>query len=303
MKIECPECKLTGSVDDSMVPATGIAMNCPRCKARFAVERPLTGSAQAEAMMDNCPSCQYATFSEEKFAVCPKCGLVVAEYLQQLRAGRKADGNGRNSPLPVAPALTPEQQRRDGESRKKFGLGAPNGEAGNGAQAQLSMAQLPAPLLVAGWGTIVIALGLLGYGGSGLFEYQSRLNVARAALLAGDEAQAGTGLFLRFALFPLLMIGYGVAMAFLANRFLALRLWTVRALEIGGWTGVSLAGAMELVEIAVWLGRASSGASIGYYATGVFGGLLMALLWMFPPFVLVEYLRSEQFDRLADYFS
>lgn len=302
MKIECPECKLTGNVDDSMVPATGIAMNCPRCKARFVVERPPFGPEQAEAMLDSCPTCQYATFSEEKFAVCPKCGLVVADYQRQLRAGRKTENGGRSTPAPV-PAMTAEQQRRDEEARKKYGMGGANGEAGNGAPAVVAMAQLPTPLLAAGWGTIVVALGLLVYGGSGVVEYLSRLKDAQAALLAGDEAPSVAALFVRFALFPLLMIVYGIAMAFLANRFLALKLWAVRSLEIGGWTGVALAAAMELADIVAWFARSSGGASIGYYAVGLLGGVLMAILWMLPPFVLVEYLRSDQFDRLGDYFS
>jgi hypothetical protein len=54
--------------------------------------------------------------------------------------------------------------------------------------------------------------------------------------------------------------------------------------------------------MALWIGRASPGSSFGYYAAGLGGDVLMAVLWMFPPFVLVEYLRSEQFDRLHNYF-
>jgi len=98
MKIECPECKLAGNVDDSLIPATGIAMNCPRCKTRFAVERPQAGSEHASAMLDTCPSCQYATFSEEKFSVCPKCGLVVADYQGQMLTARGSDRGGKKSP-------------------------------------------------------------------------------------------------------------------------------------------------------------------------------------------------------------
>ncbi len=303
MKIECPECKLSGNVDDAMVPATGITMNCPRCKARFVVERPQFGQAQAAAMMDSCPSCQYATSSEEKFAVCPKCGLVVAEYQQQLRAGRKGDANGRKSPPQAEQPMTPEQQRRDEEARRKYGLDDGAGMGGNGTPAMAGAVQLPTALLVAGWGTIVVALGVILYGGSGVVEYLGNLKAAQAAVQAGDEAPSVGALFLRFALFPLLLIVYGIAMAFLANRFLALKSWAVRSLEIGGWTGVGLGGAMELADIAGWVARSSAGASFGYYAVGLLGGLLMAVLWMFPPFVLVEYLRSEQFDRLGDYFS
>jgi len=300
MKIECPECKLAGTVDDSLVPATGIAMNCPRCKARFIVERPETGSELACAMLDTCPSCQYATFSEEKFSVCPKCGLVVADYQKQMLATRGGDRGGKKSAA-AQPALTTEQQRRDEEARRKFGLGEPEEKGGESGGEELT--EMPFPLLVAGWATIAVAAALLIYGASGFMEYLTKLQEAEAALLAGDETQSGFALIWRFAIIPLLIIGYAVAMAVVANRFLALRPWTVRWLEIGGWAGVGLGALTELVEMAAWCSRASANATIGYYATGLLGSALMALLWMFPPFVLVEYLRSEQFDRLRDYFN
>lgn len=301
MKIECPECKLAGTVDDSLVPATGIAMNCPRCKARFTVERQQAG-ADASAMMDSCPSCQYATFSEEKFSICPKCGLVVADYQKQLLATRGGDRGGKKSAA-AQPALTAEQLRRDEEARRKFGLGEPEEKGEMGESGGEELTEMPFPLLVAGWATIAVAVALLIYGASGFMEYLKKLQEAEAALLAGDETQSGFALVWRFALIPLLMTGYAVAMAVVANRFLALRPWTVRWLEIGGWTGVGLGALAELVEMAAWCSRASANATIGYYATGLLGSALMALLWMFPPFVLVEYLRSEQFDRLRDYFS
>jgi len=301
MKIECPECKLAGTVDDSLVPATGIAMNCPRCKARFIVERQQAG-ADASAMMDSCPSCQYATFSEEKFSVCPKCGLVVADYQRQMLAARGGDRGGKKSRA-AQPALTPEQQRRDEESRRKFGVGEPEEKGESGESGSEGVTEMPVPLLAAGWVTIAVAAVLLLYGVSGFMEYLAKLQEAAAAVLAGETAPAGFALFWRFAIIPLLMIGYAASMAVVANRFLALRPWAVRWLEIGGWTGVGLGALTELVEMVAWCSRASANATIGYYATGLLGSALMALLWMFPPFILVEYLRSEQFDRLRDYFS
>jgi hypothetical protein len=150
---------------------------------------------------------------------------------------------------------------------------------------------------------MAVAVGLLVYGASCLSDYGSRLRLAEAALLAGDDAPSSLALFGRFALFPILMMVYAVALGWLANRFLARQRWAVSGLENIGWTGVALAAAMELTDMAFWIGRSTGGSSIGYYAAGLGGGVLMALLWMFPPFVLVEYLRSEQFDRLGKYFS
>lgn len=301
MKIECPECKLAGTVDDGLVPATGIAMNCPRCKARFTVDRPEAGSEHACAMLDSCPSCQYATFTDEKFSACPKCGLVVEDYQRQMLTARGNARGGKKSPAAQS-AMTPEQQRRDEESRRKHGLGEPevNGSGENGVGG---MTQVPLSLLVAGWLTIAAAAALLIYGASGFMEYLAKLREAEAAVQAGETTPSGVALFWRFAIVPLLMIGYAASMAVVASRFLALRTWTIRWLEIGGWTGMGLGVLTELVDLVAWCSRASENATIGYYATGLLGGALMALLWMFPPFVLVEYMRSEQFDRLSDYFS
>jgi len=298
MKIECPECKLSGNLDEAVIPATGIALNCPRCKARFVVERPQAGHGEGVAMLDSCPSCQFATFSEEKFSVCPKCGLVVAEYHRQQR---RASGIARKTP-DVPPAMTPEELRRDEESRKKYGLEEPAAEDKTGAASVFGASGAPVPLLVTGWGTIAVAVALAVYGVSGFMEYRAKLSEAEAVLQAGEQALSGFSLFWRFGLIPLLMVGYAAVMAVVANRFLCLQSRAIRWLETGGWAGVILGALTELVDLAAWCARASENATIGYYATGVFGGALMALLWMAPPFVLVEYLRSEQFDRLGSHF-
>lgn len=298
MKIECPECKLSGNLDESVIPATGISLNCPRCKARFVAERPQPGGEEG-GMLDSCPSCQYATFSDEKFSVCPKCGLVVADYLRRRGTG----GNDRKAVTPVEqPHLTPEEQLRDAESRRKYGLEEPEDE-GEKPISLLGASGVPFPLQVAGWLTIVVAFALAVYGVSRYMEYLAKVNEAEAILQSGEQALTGFSLFWRFGLIPLLMTGYGAAIVVIANRFLCLHSRAIGWLEIGGWTGMALGALTELVDLAAWCARASESATIGYYATGLFGGALMALLWMALPFVLVEYLRSEQFDRLKGYFT
>lgn len=39
MKIECPNCKKTGEVDDSKIPKEGIGVRCPKCGNRFIIMR------------------------------------------------------------------------------------------------------------------------------------------------------------------------------------------------------------------------------------------------------------------------
>jgi Tfp pilus assembly protein PilE len=39
MKFSCPDCKLTGSIDDARLPEQGLYANCPKCKTRFLVRK------------------------------------------------------------------------------------------------------------------------------------------------------------------------------------------------------------------------------------------------------------------------
>ncbi len=295
MRIECPECSLTGNIDEAAIPATGTALNCPRCKARFVVERPQGG--EGVAMLDSCPSCQYATFSEEKFSVCPKCGLVVADYIHR----RVVGASSRKAEAPAdTPPMTPEERRRDEESRRKYGMEAPEVEV---PITLLGASGAPFSLRVTGWLSIAVAFVLAVFGVSRYMEYLAKVKEAEAILLSGEQALTGFSLFWRFGLTPLLMIVYGAVIVFVANRFLCLQARAIGWLETCGWAGMAIGALTELVDLAAWWARASESASIGYYATGFFGGGLMALLWMAPPYVLVEYLRSEQFDRLKGHFT
>jgi predicted Zn finger-like uncharacterized protein len=117
MKIECPGCKLSGNIDDSTVPATGLAMTCPRCKKPFTVEKPVVAAGEAVAMLDSCPKCQYSTFSEEKFAICPKCGLVVADYHKEQLAATKTDARAGGTSSEAFPGADAEGGRGSQEVR------------------------------------------------------------------------------------------------------------------------------------------------------------------------------------------
>lgn len=307
MRIECPECKLSGNMDESAIPATGMTMNCPRCKAHFTVLRPETDSSSAGAMLDNCPSCQYATFSEEKFAVCPKCGLVVADYLRNKLDGRpmvgkKSSGRPQNTREEPLPTLTEEQLRKEEEARKRYGLDVLPEEQEKGGIRRFDFSEVPLPILIVGGVTVLAALGLLIYGFSGISYYNAKVAAAEVALKAGEPAPSGAALFIGFAFFPILKVIYSLAMMLFGVQFLLHRLWSINALEKGAWAGMAILGLTELADVVAWCRRASDSASFGYYATGVLGGLLAALLWIAPLFVLKEYLQSIEFGRLEERF-
>lgn len=311
MRIECPGCKLSGNIDDATVPATGLAMTCPRCKQKFTVERAVLQGGAAVPMLDACPACQYATFSEEKFAVCPKCGLVVADYQKKLLAARKAEA-GRQQPQPVRKAqdepparLTEEQRLRDEEARKKYGLDKPPGavEVTEPAMTLLPRVETPLPVFVIGWGTVLMAVLLTVYGGSGIYEYLGKVKEAQAAIAALEEAEAPATLFFQFLFFPVLAIIYAVVMLVFACQFMALKRKYAKAMQAGAWGGVVLIVLMKATDMLFWCRRASAEASFGYYAAGLFGDVLLAVLWLAPFLALAEFFNSALYEKIADNFS
>ncbi len=311
MKIECPECKLTGNIDDAIVPATGLAMTCPRCKKKFTAEKPVLQSGAAAAMLDNCPSCQYATFSEEKFAVCPKCGLVVADYRRNLLESRKSAARRPNAP-PVrrvqeeAPPvrISEEQRQRDEESRKKYCLDKVPGvaEVEEPSKAVPSV-ETPLPVLIIGWATIIVAILLTVYGGNGINEYLGKVKEAIAAIAALEEAESPVVLFLQFLFFPILLLGYALVMLVLAIQFMSLKRWCVKAMQGGARGGIVLIALMKMTEMFFWCRRASADASLGYYAMGLLGDVLMAALWLAPFLALAEYFKSPLYEEIDKFFA
>jgi len=313
MKIECPGCHLTGNIDDSTVPATGLAMTCPRCKKPFTAERPVIEAGAAVAMLDTCPKCQYSTFSDEKFAVCPRCGLVVADYHKQLLASRQSPTKRVVPPAPsgrmpvqdaaLQPRLTPEQLKKEEEARRKYGLDKVPGvvEVDESVTARPS-AETPLPVLVAGCGTIAAAVLLISYGGSGILEYVAKLKEAKAALAALEEAQSGATLFFQFLFFPSLSIIFSLVMLVFGAQFIGMKKWSIGAMQSGAWTGVGLLVTMKVSDMVFWFRRASADASFGYYAMGVFGDILMMLLLIAPFLALAEYLQSSLFEKSEKLF-
>jgi predicted Zn finger-like uncharacterized protein len=310
MRIECPGCNLVGNIDDSRVPATGLAMTCPRCKKQFVAEPPAIGAEESRAMLDTCPVCQYATFSEEKFADCPKCGLNVAEHQKKQLEYRKPLADRQKS-QPVSrrqeePAvrMTEEQRRKDEESRRRFGLDKPPGtmEKDGPHPARPSMS-VPLAVTLAGWGTVVASMLLLVYSCAGMLEYSGKLKEAAAAAAANETAPTASVLFFSYLFSPLLLGVYGVVMSVIGAQFLRLKKQFVRPLAIGAWVGIVLVVIMKLTDILLSFGRASSSASFSYYAMAVVGDVFIGVLWIAPFLVLSEYLKSPQFEKVENHFN
>lgn len=314
MKIECPGCKLTGNIDDATVPATGLAMTCPRCKQHFIVEKSVAQASGAVAMLDTCPACQYATFSEEKFAVCPQCGLVVADYQQKLREARKADA-ARQKPTqpqrqsqvqaePPPVRLSEEERRRDEELRRKHGLDKiPGGEEVDETRNARQQLETPLPVFIVGWGTVALAIAFIVYSGYGVSEYLERTKDVQAALEALENTQSPTALVFQFLLFPVLTMIYAPVMLFFAIQFMALKRNYTVLLKKGAWSGVVLFVLMKANDLFFWFARSSSDISLSYSAAGLFGDIFMGALLIAPLLALAEFFNSSIFEKIEDLFA
>lgn len=62
MKISCPECTYSGSIDFPETDAQRVTLTCPKCKSRFKVGKSCTDSTLVKP--------------PEKTLICPKCGKV-----------------------------------------------------------------------------------------------------------------------------------------------------------------------------------------------------------------------------------
>lgn len=313
MRIECPDCKLSGNIDDSTVPATGLAMVCPRCKKHFTVEKVVAQGAAAAAMLDTCPKCQYATFSEEKFAVCPKCGLVVAEYHKELLASRSAPkARTASAPPPQMPdqpipppRLTAEELQKEEEARRKYGLDKVPGvieiEETPVAPARPSV-ELPLPVLASGWGTVAASVFLSVFGINGVMEYSAKMKEAKAAIEAFEAAQSETSIFMQFLLFPSISIIFSIILLVFAIQFLRMQKWSINAMHKGAWAAVALFALMKVNDLIFHFKRASTDSSFSFYAIGIFSELMMMLLLIAPFIVLAEFLKSEHFEKSEKLF-
>lgn len=312
MRIECPECKLNGNIDDSTVPATGLAMSCPRCKKRFTVERALSQGDAAVAMLDACPKCQYATFSEEKFSVCPKCGLVVAEYQKALRTSGTArikrpviPSAGQSVQPDRPPRLTAEQMRKEEESRKKHGLDmiAVEAELTEAVTSPLRLtADAPLPVLVAGGAVVAVSVIFFIFGVSGMVEYGTKTAEAKAAAESFEAVQSEGAIFMQFLLFPMLSVLLSLLLFVSGGGFLKLKRWSIKVLEMTAWGAIAFIVLMKVNDIVFWFKRASSEASAGYYAMGLLGDLMQMVFYIVPFVVLLEFFKSSLFEKSEDLF-
>jgi len=297
MKIECPNCKLTGQTSDLNIPPEGRYMDCPRCKANFFVQKK-AATNWADTMTD-CPQCGYSTFSADRFDICPQCGLDAKAYNAQQRKKpppRKADVTV-EAPVAVDRETMRKElerlERKEAEKRQQRAesISAPVLPS-NLEEPVTSATVAPAPVRYLGWGFVAAAIVILALGLKGWLDYMM-LNPAQVVTTQYEDAPGPFKIFLLRGLQPLLRIALGLFALVGANQFLKMRPGSRRLLEAAAWSGVAFVVISEAFNMFGWIRRSSDSASIMYYLVGLSDSMLMAALWSAPLLAAIWYLRSD----------
>ncbi len=289
MIIECPECRLSGNINEVELPPEGRYMSCPRCKTNFHVAKPPL-PADSRFLMNTCPVCQYSTFTDEMFAVCPKCGHSGKDYKQVLK---KREEPVRQAPLEELPPLQEnmEQLKRDLDAMTRSHRN-PDLVKAPAEVASPERPKAPEPVRWTGGLSIAAGAALFLLGFLGLNKYYSKdwQAILSEPLL---EPLSKTRVFFGMGLMPWLRTLVGVWIIVVASQFLNQQVWARKELERCAWGGLALGVINEVVGFIEWARISSSSPSFSYYAIGVVGSLFMIVVWSIPSLALLWYLRRE----------
>jgi len=274
MKIECPSCHLSGKVNELELPPEGRELKCPRCKGAFHVKKPSSPAGQQE-LMSMCPVCQYSTFTDETFAVCPKCGLVGSEYRKKMRIQKDQEKTRKDEDLMTRSHRNPD-----------LVTGMPD-------DAMPEIAKAPQPILVTGWSCVAIGGVLLLYGLNGLLTYYSK---DWQAVLAEQmlEPLSETSVFFRMGFIPWLITLFSGYLIATAAFFLQLSTGSLQRLKECAWAGLGVGVIHEAVDFFKWVEISSSTPSVNYLVSGVLSSLLWIVLWSAPSITLLWFLGTDK---------
>ena len=254
MNINCPNCHLTGEVNTLDGQVEGFYMDCPRCDTSFRVGR--NARVWGPDTMNCCPSCNFSTFSEEAFDVCPRCGLNGKEFNDRMRKQH-------------------EVEQRSWKTEFTDLKGTPMGSQ----QIRLI-------------GSIALAVSvlLLFYGIWGVMTQSVTGIQMRMAELSVDP-DSRLKIFVDNLLPFWLWIVYGGFAAYVSYRFLQLDAEAPALLEKTAWTGMGLVVASRF---AVYIATIVNATTPLFFITEFVSMLLQAIIWSAPVALLIWALRQPQ---------
>jgi predicted Zn finger-like uncharacterized protein len=273
MKIECPSCHLVGNFNELGLPPDGRNLNCPRCKNSFHVVKP-PDKGGSTRLMNSCPSCNYSTFTDEMFAICPKCGLSADDCQEISRKRQERERVQLDQEVLNRSYRNPDLNRAPAEE--------PAHEPPRAAQP----VQLTALLC------ILLGAALFCYGITGLVNYYSK---DWQAVLSEPLLEPVSNLYVFFSLgfLPWLATLYSIYFILAAVMFLKLKAGSRKRLSESAWAGIAVAVIYEAAGFVHWVRIGSSNPAISYYAVGVLSALFMTALLAAPFLILLWYLESD----------
>jgi predicted Zn finger-like uncharacterized protein len=291
MRIECPHCKASGTINDLEIPDEGRYLSCPRCKESFQVKKPRRQMTSAYAT-NTCPSCGYSTCCEEVFDQCPQCGVVVKtlmeqRFAQQAQQREHQTSLGQIHAAPLAPALPTggsKYLRSDPDPVEKKPLLTLAG-FGNGFE----------PVAAVGWGAVLVAVILLAIGLKGVLHYHGtdiQLQLSEQSL----EPVSAWQVFWGYGFWPWVATLFGGAVLVAAFGFLQRQAWGLQAMEGVVLAAVVLVPLYELAGYVVWIVK-SIAPPWWAYLVELFSVLLISSLCVVPLLLLVQYLRGDRFNH------
>jgi hypothetical protein len=300
MNIECPSCHLTGNIDDVDLSLLAGRLECPRCKKGFHVDMPSPVSTRPY-LMSMCPVCQYSTFTDEMFSVCPECGTTGTNYREMLlkKSEQKQRYTEDENPYQKTPPPEPVTERKLHEhSLLTRSLRNPDFEREAPGKAEASKVPIPGPIKLTGWVAIVagglslcVALaGLMNYYGK---DWQTILSVP---LL---EQESKVRIFFKVGFFPWLRLLFSACFIVAATQLLALRRLAPIIVSRMSWGGIALILAQEITRLVNRILLSSGSPSLIFYVDCIITFLITTLFWSTPFLVTILLLRRK--STLRDY--
>ncbi|WP_281184706.1 zinc-ribbon domain-containing protein [Trichlorobacter lovleyi] len=290
MRIECPNCKASGTINDLEIPDDGMMLACPRCKESFRVEKPRKKATSAFAT-NTCPSCGYSTFCEEVFDECPHCGLDVKTVIERKRKEdvQKQELEMRNRNIrPDTVVALPQPS----------GIITPAAPAA-GEKPAISLAGFANgfdPVAAVGWGVAVWAAVFLLLGGWGVIDY---LGTDLQAQLSEQsiEPVSAWQVFWGYGFLPWIKLLYGLAALSAAFGFLQRAAWGMQGVQQVVMASLVLVPVYETGQYVVWVVKSIAPPWWAYLVEGV-SAMLVSALWMAPLYFLLLYLKTDSLKRV-----
>jgi predicted Zn finger-like uncharacterized protein len=294
MKIICPQCNAAGNIPDHEIPEEGRFLSCPRCKHGFDVKKPK--ATTSEYKVDVCPACAYSTFGDERFATCPKCGVVIKAFIdrqrEEMARAREQEVLTRKFSRDISPASMPNMPMSS-----SFPSPSPSPEPESKSIDIGELIENLHPVNLIGWGCSAVAVVVTILGIMGLVDYfgediQAKLTAQR------EEQVSAWYVFIHFGLVPWIQFLYGGALLVASAYFLKHLALARQALTWLLWAVIAYVPLSMTVSFINWWIKPIPHTWSGYLIE-FFNILFISALIGIPVFILIRYLEERRITSVV----